>query len=303
MAKGRISRGPKHTLAKTKNYTGAEAPSLRERLCVSPPDQTADKPKELIWVRDLGGRPQIRWRRVVVVLLAVLACCSAASLAMSWFTGLPFRWTSTLMFVCGWTAYLVLAVELQRQRVLAGRWRFRISLGALLVMMGIGCAFFALAGGELRQNERWQAANRKLTADLEAVMRGGRANVGGLDGSYITCQATRPDFDDDDLARLIELASHGESGKCELAYLFLGGTKISPAGVRRLAGCKKLELLDIPSMPLDDAAIDAIAGCKALQFLLLDEGQLTEPQLARLKQALPKVRLNGTKRSARKPVL
>ena len=268
---------------------------------MSLPSQTADKPKELIWVRDVGGRPQIRWPRIVVVLVTVLACCFAMGLAMSWFTGLPFRWRSTLMFLCGWTAYLALAVELQRQRVLAGQWRLRISLGALLVMIGIGCAFFALAGGELRQNNRWQAANRKLTADLEAVMRGGRANVGGLDGSYITCQATRPDFDDDDLARLIELASHGESGKCELAYLFLGGTKISSAGVRQLAGCKKLELLDIPSMPLDDAAIDAVAGCKRLQFLLLDEGQLTQSQLARLQQALPKVRLNGKTWAARKP--
>jgi hypothetical protein len=264
-------------------------------------DQTADKPKELIWVRDVDGRPQIRWGRVVVTLLVVLACCSATGLAMSWFTGLPFRWTSTLMFLCGWTAYLVLAAELQRQRVLAGRWRFRISLGALLVMIGIACAFFALAGGELRQNNRWHAANLKLTADLEAVMRGGRATVSGLDGSNITCQATRPDFDDDDLARVIELASHGESGKCELAYLFLGGTKISPAGVRQLSGCKKLELLNIPSMPLDDAAIDAIAGCKRLQFLLLDEGQLTQPQLARLQQALPKVQLNGKTWATRKP--
>jgi len=73
----------------------------------------------------------------------------------------------------------------------------------------------------------------------------------------------------------------------------LGKTSITAVGVRRLADCKKLILLEIPSMTLDEAALDAIAGCTRLQFLLLDENRLADSQLVRLQQALPRVRLNG----------
>src|SRR6185437_2273129 len=124
--------------------------SFAKNSAVSQLAQAAGKPKELIWVREIAGRPQIRLGRVVVFMLGLITFSAAVALGMNRFAGAPLRWTGILMFGCGWMAYLILAIELQRQRVLAGRWRFRVSLGALLLMMGAGCAFFALAGGQPR---------------------------------------------------------------------------------------------------------------------------------------------------------
>lgn len=120
-----------------------------------------------------------------------------------------------------------------------------------------------------------------------------------IDGGDITCQVTRPDFNDADLAQVINLASRRGSGDCELRYLYLSGTSVSDVGGCKLVGCRKLTMLEIPSMPLSDEAIGTIAQCRRLEFLLLDERRLTAKQLARLRAALPNVKLNGQLRNAR----
>ena len=250
-------------------------------------------PKELTWVRNVDGNPRVRWNRVALFALAVIAVQLLGAGLTRRFSDVPLHAARIVAPACVMLAYLVLAVELQRQKVQLGSWRFRLSLSALLLLMGIACVFFAVVANSSRENQRGDAANQRLVAELEAVLQGGHAYVGYPDGSNITCQATRPSFSDDDLASVIELASHQGTRDCELSALFLGGTAVTDAGLRRLAACRKLTMIEVPSLPLSDETVAVLATRQRLESLLLDERQLTAEQLDCLRQGLPAVRLNG----------
>ena len=106
-------------------------------------------------------------------------------------------------------AYIVVIVDLQRQRLLHGNWRFRFSLQTIFLLTASASAFFALLTHAVRENQRLFAENQTIKEQLESLMQGGTAWIGTPGGSGITCQMTRPSFSDDDLASLIGLASRG----------------------------------------------------------------------------------------------
>ncbi|HVX10112.1 MAG TPA: hypothetical protein VHC22_02815 [Pirellulales bacterium] len=196
--------------------------------------------------------------------------------------------------LCVFATYLVLVVELQLQRAQHATWHVRYSLRAMLLMTALAAVFFGAATSAMRANQRSFAVNQTVMDELEAVLTGGgTATISMSGGRCITCQVTRAGFSDDDLGRLIRAASRGESGRCELSTLFLGGTSIAEAGVRQLAVCKKLTFVELPSLELSDEALAGLAECRSLQFLFLDEHRLKRDQLDQLRRRLPKLRLNG----------
>jgi hypothetical protein len=207
-------------------------------------------------------------------------------------TDMPMNVAATLVSLCGAATFLVLAVELQRQRIRSGQWRFRFGLGALLLAMAIAAVFFAVMASACRQNQQSFAESQTLKSELEAVLRGGTVSI-SMPGRGITCQVTRPTFSDDDLARVIDLASAGGTRTCELTMLFLAGTGVTNAGLCRLAACEKLTLVEPPPLNLSDEAVDALSKCGRLEFLPIDESRLSAAQIARLRESLPRLRLNG----------
>jgi len=213
--------------------------------------------------------------------------------AVGWLTEMPTNVTATLAPLCGAAAFLLLAVELQRQRVLSGQWRFRFGLRALFLVTATAAVFFALVASAFRQNQQALAENQTVKDELETVLRGGTVTISMPGGRGITCQVTRPTFSDEDLARIIDLASYGGTRACELTTLFLAGTGVTDAGVRRLAACEKLVFVDLPPLKLSDEAVDALSKCRRLEFLLIDERGLSAGQVARLRESLPRLRLNG----------
>lgn len=133
-------------------------------------------------------------------------------------------------------------------------------------------------------------------ADLQAVLRGGQAHLDGKRRGGIACVATRASFSDDDLARVIDLASQGGASPCQLTYLDLAGTSVTSAGVRRLAKCQRLAQLSLPPLQLSQDAIDALANCGALEFLTIGEQNLTREEIIRMLAAMPNVQINGRTR-------
>jgi hypothetical protein len=248
----------------------------------------------LTWVREVAGQPRVRWRRIAAFMASFAAINFLGTAIVSQFSEMPLNPAIVLAPLCMVAAYLVLAIELQRQRLTCGNWRFRFSLRTILVLTAIAAIFFAIVANAERENQRLFAVNQTLKIELEAVMRGGTAWIGMPGGRQITCEVTRSSFCDDDLAKIVELASDGGNRACELSTLFLGGTGISGAGVCKLATCKKLSFVDLPPMNLSDEAIDALAKCPRLEFLVIDERRLSSEQLDRLRRSLPNVRLNGT---------
>lgn len=247
---------------------------------------------QLVWVEDIAGRPQVRWRRLIACGLLIVGFNAAAAALVSWFAQTPLRPQIILAFCAGMFAVLSIAVEQQRQRILTGRWRFRLSLQACLLATFFAALFFAGAGNAYRSDLRGIALNERLRGELESVINGGQVSIGQPGGRRIACHVTRPDFSDDDLAEVIRRASSA-NGSCELTMLFLEGTQTTEAGVCQLDVCSKLAVLSLPSMPLNDRAVAALASLSRLELLMFDDKNLTPQQLATLRQALPTVRLNG----------
>lgn len=153
--------------------------------------------------------------------------------------------------------------------------------------------FFGFVTSAHRENQRAFAVNVELTKELEAVVQGGRISISMPGGRRIACQVTRSSFSDDDLARVIGLASQGGTRICELEMLFMGGTNVTNAGICQLAGCEKLVAVELPSIDLSAAAIDSLSNCHRLELVVIDERRLNADQLNHLRQALPHIRLNG----------
>ena len=254
---------------------------------------TAVEPSKLIWVRVVSGRLRVRWARILAFLSATVVINFLGTAIVSRFTQMPIKTELLFAPLCVIAAYIVVIVDLQRQRLLHGNWRFRFSLQTIFLLTASASAFFALLTHAVRENQRLFAENQTIKEQLESLMQGGTAWIGTPGGSGITCQMTRPSFSDDDLASLIGLASRGGERPCELSTLFLGSTSVTSSGVCRLGTCEKLVFLELPPMDLSEAAIDALAKCRRLEFLVIDERRLSAKQLNRLRTALPEVRING----------
>jgi hypothetical protein len=253
---------------------------------------TPPEPPKLLWVYEVAGRPRVRWGRVAAFLATIAAVSLASSTVVDYFTDVPTNVVVLLAPLSVAAAYVVIVAELQLQRMRTGAWRFRYSLRSILILTALAAFFFALASYGIRENQRQFAMNAELTKQLEAVIQGGKVSISNPGGRGIACQVTRASFSDDDLARVIDLASQGSTRTCELQMLFLGGTSVTNAGVCQLAARKKLIVVELPPIDLSPAAIDALAKCR-LETLIIDERQLSAAQLHRLRKNLPDIRLNG----------
>lgn len=252
-----------------------------------------DQPSSLLWVREVAGQARLRWGRIAAFFAAILAGELFGSLVVGRFTGTATNPVVLLAMLCGPAAYLVIVVELQLTRLRSGVWRFHYSLRAILILTAIAASFFGLTSYAYRENQRAFAFNAELKRELEAVIQDGVVSISNPGGRGILCQVARPSFSDDDLAKVIALASRGGTGSCELEHLFLEATSVTSAGICQLAGCEKLVFVALPPIALNTAAIKSLAKCKRLEAVLTDERKLSAKQLDQLRKALPRILLNG----------
>lgn len=255
------------------------------------PLETPAKEPQFPWVVVVGGVPHVRWKNVLSLGGLTAGALFGGQWAFSYFLDVDFAWDFVLALTASVAGWLVLAVELQRQRVLHGAWRWRFGLASLLAMMLCAALFFGGLGNSLRRTRAAHAQSAQLRAELLRVLGpGGHAYVGKTGGRYLSLFVRRTDFSDADLAQILALSSQHGTRSCELNLLDLRATAVTSAGVARLADCRRLQHLDLPRVALDNDALEALLKLQRLRSL---GGQFTPEQRARLRAALPDVSLGN----------
>ena len=86
----------------------------------------------------------------------------------------------------------------------------------------------------------------------------------------------------------------------KLESLHLDYTPISDAGFAKLAGHAALRELYLDRTELTDAGIDTLAGLSTLRFIDLYHTLVTEAGVAKLRKALPELKINWNADSSRR---
>ncbi len=252
-----------------------------------------DAPTGLKWVIDQGGMPWVRWGRVAAYIGIVVGANAMAMFMLSLIIGVRFKLPLLFVLSCGPMVYMTLAVELQRQRVLTGERRLRLSISTGLILMIIAACFFAVIGNEIRANQLGHTANLALKTKLEELIDGGNAYISTMEGTGVSCYVSRTSFSDAELQQLIQLASERTPGISQITLLNLEKTNVTDAGLQQVHLCPHLTCLFLPSLRPSNESIKSLATCSKLKYLTLDESKLTSDQLAALRKSLPKLMLNG----------
>jgi hypothetical protein len=79
------------------------------------------------------------------------------------------------------------------------------------------------------------------------------------------------------------------AGLKRLQSLYCGYTKVTDTGLKHLAGLQQLQSLDLQSTWVTDAGLKHLAGLKRLRTLLLQRTQVTAAAQDDLQKALPKL--------------
>ena len=248
---------------------------------------------QLIWVINQDGKPCVRCGRVAGYIGIVVGVNALAMLLISWFIGTRFNLLSVFAISCGAIACSTIVVELQRQRVLTGEWRFRLSIISCLILMLIAACFFAIISSVIRANQLGHAANLALKTKLEELIDGGNAYISTIEGTGVSCDVSRSSFSDDDLQRLIQFASERTPGISQIVLLNLEKTSVTDVGLQAVHLCPHLTHLFLPAFQLSNESISSLVACRNLKYLSLDESKITSEQVADLRKTLPKLILNG----------
>ena len=158
-----------------------------------------DAPMHLTWITDDGGQPRIRWPRIITFVLAVVGSSGVVQLLLNYLLQMPFRFAEFFLMPLAMITYLILAVEMQRQRVLTGHWRFRLSLGTCLILMMVAAFYFLALGNDFRANRLGLEANLVMKTKLEELMDGGNAYISTVEGTGVSCDITRVSFSNTEL--------------------------------------------------------------------------------------------------------
>ena len=253
----------------------------------------SESPTQLTWVIDQGGKPYVRWGRVAGFIGGLIGVATLTMISISWLFGTRSELSSVFVVASGAIAYLTIVLALQRQRVLAGEWRFRLSIGSFLILMLIAACFFAIIGNAIRSNHSGYTANLALKSKLEELIDGGRFYIGSVEGTGLSCDLSRTGVSDDDLQKLIQLSSERTPGTSQIVLLNLAKTNVTDAGLRAIKRCPNLTHLFLPAFQLSNESVTSLVAFPKLTYVSLDESKLTSEQLSELRKALPKLRLNG----------
>ncbi len=252
-----------------------------------------ETPTQLIWVIDQDGKPCVRWGLVAGYIGIVVGVNALAMLLISWFIGTRFNLPLVFAISCGAIACSTIVVELQRQRVLTGEWRFRLSILSCLILMLIAACFFAIIGNDIRANQLGHALNLALKTKLEELIDGGNVYISTIEGTGVSCDVSRASFSDVDLQKLIQLASERTPGISQITLLNLEKTSVTDVGLQALHRCPHLTHLFLPAFQLSNESIASLVACRNLKYLSLDESKLTSEQVTDLRKTLPNLILNG----------
>jgi hypothetical protein len=256
-------------------------------------ETTPDNKAQFFWIQSEDGSPRIRWGRVILLSASALLANALAQLLIFAVFQVPFRFGLVSAVTVAQLGFFATAIELQRQRLVSGKFVFRFNLTFLFVATLFAALFIGSVAAEIRYSQRAFQRNKEIEAQLQQLIGAGDVTIGALNGNRISCRVTRPTFSDDDFALLVELTQCDQSGISEITMLQIENTSVTEIGIQKLVACKKLEFLALPTIKLSDSAVNAIASCRNLKHISIGQRALTEEQRSGLYKKLPNVRING----------
>jgi hypothetical protein len=251
------------------------------------------------WVRIDERGPAVRWGRVSMFVGGVLLVNLVAQTVLYLTLQVPFRLGIVSALLSVQLAFLATVIELQRQNLKPGKSGVRFDLTYLFVATLLAAMFFGSVTAEIRASQRGFQRNNEIKTELEKLIGGGNVYLSGHNGKRITCEITRKDFSDSELADLIEASRDSDSSVCEITMLVLEATAVTDSGIQKLSACQELEYLALPPIALSDATLEKLTQCRKLKYLILNQKKLTESQLNQLYEKLPNTKINGVSHQER----
>ena len=118
--------------------------------------------KEFGFVRDLGdGKAAVRWSRIFFFVVILTLGSGVALRGISYFFDVESQWKMVLPQIAAAMIYLVIAVEMQKQRIAVGRWSWRFSLAGMLWITLFVAVLLALAINIAQSTQREFAFGKK----------------------------------------------------------------------------------------------------------------------------------------------
>jgi hypothetical protein len=249
--------------------------------------------KEIGFVRDLGnGQTAIRWSRILLFVGTLTLGAGAALLGISYLFDVESQWTMVLPQIAAAMIYLVIAIEMQKQRIIVGRWSGRFSLVGMLWISFFVAILLAIAFNIAQSTQREFAFGQKVVDAIQAITQSGQTYSQSRGGRFVVV-VTRTDFNDQDLAEVIRAATSEDGSPCQIISLVIWGTAVTEEGLAQLESCPRLEVLSTSAGPFSEATRAKLAALQRLRDMTLDETKFTVDELRQLRASIPQARING----------
>lgn len=249
--------------------------------------------KEFGFVRDLGdGKAAVRWSRIILFVGILTLGSGVALLGISYLFDVESQWRMVLPQIAAAMIYLVIAVEMQKQRIAVGRWSWRFSLAGMLWITLFVAVLLALAINIAQSTQREFAFGKKVVETIKAITRSGDTYSQSRGGRFVVV-VTRSDFNDADLAEVIRAATSEGDSNCQIISMLIWGTSVTEQGLAQLEHCPQLEVLSTSAGPFSESTQSRLAGLRRLRDITLDKTKFTIDELKQLRSSVPHARING----------
>ena len=249
--------------------------------------------KEFGFVRDLGnGKAAVRWSRIILFVGVLTLGSGVGLLGISYFFEVESQWKMVLPQIAAAMIYLVIAVEMHKQRIAVGRWSWRFSLAGMLWITLFVAVLLAVAINIAQSTQREFAFGKKVVESIKAITRSGDTYSQSRGGRFVVV-VTRSDFNDADLAEVIRAATSEGDSSCQIVSMLIWGTSVTEQGLAQLENCPQLEVLSTSAGPFSESTRASLTGLRRLRDLSLDESKFTVDDLKQLRSSIPHARING----------
>jgi hypothetical protein len=249
--------------------------------------------REVGFVRNLGdGKTALRWSRITLYVTTITLGSGVALFGISYFFDVESQWQIVLPQIAAAMIYLFIAVEMQKQRIVVGRWSWRFSIAGMLWITFFVAVLLAVTLNIAQSAQREFASGKKVVASIQAITQSGTTYSKSRGGRFVVV-VTRSDFDDEDLAEVIRVAKAEGRSSSQIISLVVWGTAVTEQGLAKLESCPQLEVLSTSAGPFSEATLTILAGLRRLKDITVDETKFTVDELDRLRSRLPNTRVNG----------
>jgi hypothetical protein len=144
-----------------------------------------NRQKPIFWRLTEDNTPKIRWGIVILLSASVLIANALAQLALYLALQVPFRFGLISAVTSVQLGVFAMTIELQRQKLLVGKYVFRFNLTTLFVATLFASLFIGSIAAELRRSQRGFQKNEEVKAQLEPLIGTGDISIGALNGKRI----------------------------------------------------------------------------------------------------------------------